>query len=585
MSPVKRRRIIGKQGGLSPAPAEAGSCPSLALLDERSPAPVTELRLAAGTAPGVAADPVAVLEPLSADEKRRLSLLYFRWWRRLEDYRSRAPEEQLVLSAKFCLRALSPAQRRKRLADFATANPLWASQVCRWLGAWAEAKAKGPRSRAESVFLTWNGAWGDLGTVMALLARARVDDAPSLAPGASSSDAADDHPGTEASLRQAMEPIAEDDLDPEAHLCRLRALCEALRRLPEVKHVAAELGSLMTRLGNKLGVAMAAWGIEVCPRTFREQSAVRVHAHAFLSLRARVSLSPDSSWELLASAPHQSMQIGDSSFHRGRNAAAGLWYIQGPKTSALVSHGSHDPFSDYSVNPLWIMRALAGEKMLFAAARAVMARIPQNLAKNLENMDRWHRERCELRVATVMQARAERALRRQRPFKRFAMVEQWLAQYEDTLDRYRFLVLEGPSRLGKTAFVYSLAPASSIYEMSCSGETRPDLRAYNAIEHTILFFDECTPEMTVAMKKVFQAGSRPVTLNTSATNMFAIKVSLGGKRIVCAANDWTARLRKMPAEDSDWVLANSFHLRVTSPMFREELPAMASSADSAVSCL
>jgi hypothetical protein len=62
-------------------------------------------------------------------------------------------------------------------------------------------------------------------------------------------------------------------------------------------------------------------------------------------------------------------------------------------------------------------------------------------------------------------------------------------------------------------------------------------------------------------------------------------VSLGGKRIVCAANDWTARLRKMPAEDSDWVLANSFHLRVSSPMFREELPAMAPSADSAVSCL
>lgn len=80
------------------------------------------------------------------------------------------------------------------------------------------------------------------------------------------------------------------------------------------------------------------------------------------------------------------------------------------------------------------------------------------------------------------------------------------------------------------------------------------------------------------MKKVFQAGPRPVSVNTSATNVYAFKVMVGGKKIICAANDWTARLSRMPRADAEWVAANSYHLRISCPMYLEELPVRPSHA-------
>ena len=124
--------------------------------------------------------------------------------------------------------------------------------------------------------------------------------------------------------------------------------------------------------------------------------------------------------------------------------------------------------------------------------------------------------------------------------------------------------------MGKTAFVDSLVESACCYEMNLSGGANPDLREYDANVHTLLFFDECTPQQTVANKKLFQAGVRLVSLSTSATNMYAIKVYVGGKMMVCASNDWSAQLRRMPKEDADWVAANSYVLRVTAPMWEEQ---------------
>ena len=67
-----------------------------------------------------------------------------------------------------------------------------------------------------------------------------------------------------------------------------------------------------------------------------------------------------------------------------------------------------------------------------------------------------------------------------------------------------------------------------------------------------------------------------MSMHTSRTNCYSMKVYVGGKMMVAAANDWTARLRRLPAEDAEWVQANSMHLFVTAPMWEiapmEELP-------------
>jgi hypothetical protein len=74
------------------------------------------------------------------------------------------------------------------------------------------------------------------------------------------------------------------------------------------------------------------------------------------------------------------------------------------------------------------------------------------------------------------------------------------------------------------------------------------------------------------MNKLLQAPLRPIDMGTSATNMYAFKVYVGGKRMILAANDWTLRLGKLSYEDVEWILSNSFHLLVDRPMWRDALP-------------
>lgn len=487
--PEKRRRISGKRPALASFVVE--------LDEDEPPSPAPVLGPSPAPAPGPSpvpavapvADPARELTPLTGAEKKQLSLRYWRWWRREQAYDDATAEEQKRLAMKYTLKSLSPAQRRQRLQEFADACPGSEDRITQWRDTWPDNSQRAyKRLRAQSAFLTWNGDWGNLGLVPEVALRVRGGAVPSPAPDPLRRQRMHDAAAMDAFFGQAMEPIVGDNLDPEAHLKRLHALVQALRRLPEVTAVNAALDELVGKLREKFRASMAAWGVEVCPRAFRQETRIRVHAHAYLHIGKRTDIEFADTGALLGSMPNVANQVGQSGFDRGKNCAAGLWYIQGPKACSLHAQGTHVPFEDYSVNALWIMKALQGEKVQYAAARKAIAKIPQNLTRNLESIDRWHRERCDERVATVMQERAERALRRQRPFKHYATVEMWEAQYEETLDRYCFLVLEGPSRLGKTAFVYSLAPAGAIYEMSCAGDARPDLRDYSANEHSILFF-------------------------------------------------------------------------------------------------
>ena len=202
-----------------------------------------------------------------------------------------------------------------------------------------------------------------------------------------------------------------------------------------------------------------------------------------------------------------------------------------------------------------------------------MTRIPSGLDRNLASLERFSRARMEQRVADVVAAREANIARASRPFKRYAQVDLWAAQYSQCLDRYCFLLIEGPSRLGKTAFVHGLVPPGTVYEVSLTGGALPDLRDYRPDHHRLLFFDEATPKQAIELKKLLQAPLRPIDCGTSTTNLYAFKIYVGGKRICLASNDWSAKLRRLPAEDRDWLNANCFHLRVSTPMFQEDLPA------------
>lgn len=110
------------------------------------------------------------------------------------------------------------------------------------------------------------------------------------------------------------------------------------------------------------------------------------------------------------------------------------------------------PFSGrsaYAVSPEWVTSALQADKISLAAAKQEYVRCARNLQRNLQNLERISLERqrllLERKVADVRLHVAKTA----RPGKSYKVVDEWLEHGRAFRLRYKFLVIEGPSCMGK----------------------------------------------------------------------------------------------------------------------------------------
>eukprot|EP00975_Prorocentrum_lima_P031363 6581770-Prorocentrum_lima.AAC.1 len=62
--------------------------------------------------------------------------------------------------------------------------------------------------------------------------------------------------------------------------------------------------------------------------------------------------------------------------------------------------------------------------------------------------------------------------------------------------RHKVLVVNGPTRLGKTVWVrQSFGPAHEVYEVNACNMVSPDMRGHDATEHQAILFDEGSPTL------------------------------------------------------------------------------------------
>ena len=143
-----------------------------------------------------------------------------------------------------------------------------------------------------------------------------------------------------------------------------------------------------------------------------------------------------------------------------------------------------------------------------------------------------------------------------------------MKQFQTPLRRYKFLVLSGPSRVGKTVYAQSLCPDQlPTLEMNCAAGTEPDMRAYRLSKHGLLIFDEIEADAVASQRKLFQAQSVPVQLGCIAANSHSYEVFVWRKRMVLCSNNWDSSLSQLQAADQEWIHANSIVLHVASPMW------------------
>ena len=126
------------------------------------------------------------------------------------------------------------------------------------------------------------------------------------------------------------------------------------------------------------------------------------------------------------------------------------------------------------------------------------------MARHLPNLDMLIKERQKDTISEELECRDELIGETRKAFVHIEAVSQWVLDVEVARDRRKFLVLGGPSRMGKTAFACSLVGRGETLEVNCAGVAEPPLRAFSRGPHHLILFDEAGTDMVLKNRRLFK---------------------------------------------------------------------------------
>ena len=367
-----------------------------------------------------------------------------------------------------------------------------------------------------------------------------------------------------------LKPALSDKAEPTA--ASLEALVHRLRQLSDLRTLWQDVQEHGQKCLSAAGAADVAKCLEVCPDTFRLQGVVRLHIHMFLKSNLEdLALKHLPFYSFKGVHPHASATIGGVACgNAGRASWSGFFYCcVEDKLGTVFCEASKSPFKGFLVNPTWILNLFQSQKVTCVVARRLLVQCV-NASRHRAELDSYEAALEKLAVEQAAADAAEQLKTVLREQKTYPEAKAFVEQFKEVAHRYKFLVLSGPSRVGKTAFARSLCdPGMETLEINCASGAEPDLRAYRLSRHGVLLFDEIVAEQVTTQRKLFQAQSAPVQMGCSATNCHSYSVFNWRKKLVLASNNWESSLAALTESDQDWIMQNSIVLRVTEPMWVE----------------
>ena len=205
-------------------------------------------------------------------------------------------------------------------------------------------------------------------------------------------------------------------------------------------------------------------------------------------------------------------------------------------------------------------------------ARSELIKVGKGIVRKLADLDKivqlQKEERANARVAHVQAVIAASNL----AFKKFPAIEVWKTEAQRPYQRRKkFLVLEGPTLLGKMEYVRSLFGFERTLEFNCVNcGNYPSLRGHDLDLHDCVLFDEGTMGMVLSNRKLFQAPASWVDFGHSPTGRDVYRVFLGDSVIVISSNKWSEEYAALTLEsDRNWITKNQVLVFVTGRMYAE----------------
>ena len=348
----------------------------------------------------------------------------------------------------------------------------------------------------------------------------------------------------------------------------LHVLVEKLRETPKILELWDRIMEHADKVRSSLGASDWAICMEVCPEVYALQGTLQVHFHMFLRSPNWMSLRRAAWMHLDGAGPNVARAVGGLAASRAQGNWSGYFYCCVDKDGHLFHRANRRPFKDFLVNASWILNLVQARKLCVEKAKALVRQCVSGAYRTLQEL-RLQDDLLEAEALAEEKLAIQDHLHKQlSTWKTFSVVQTWQAQYASILQRYKFLILSGPSRMGKTVFARSLCdPSKQVLEVNCASGREPDLRAYRIRTHDLILFDEIEAPAVAAQRKLFQAPAAEVQLGCSATNCHSYTVWTHRRKFVLATNNWASSLKCVSAADREWIAANSLLLNVDAPMW------------------
>ena len=270
-------------------------------------------------------------------------------------------------------------------------------------------------------------------------------------------------------------------------------------------------------------------------------------AFVFKDVRPRVDCNTEhrGPWNWLKATQHGHFYVAVwklGTLQTATNYAAwgGLWVPDAQWVTGLWRHHkiTHDQYMELS------LKLRDGHDRRKATVEAVV---------NGELSFKYAEEKKEARRLIAMSAK---------PFKPFPdAIQKWRAQYDQPEERYKMLVLFGPSCTGKSRLARKLFGDGSTLVVDVQHAEHPDLRGYRRHKHKAVLLDEVSsPKFIVGNKKLLQAHADGAILGQSATQLYTYEVFLWRTPIMLTTNNWD--YSTYSASDQNWIETNTVAVHI-----------------------
>ena len=353
------------------------------------------------------------------------------------------------------------------------------------------------------------------------------------------------------------------------------AQASQLRELPCVRAFAARFAKFLEERIARLGFKFYSFVIEMSLHAKEEG---RLHLHAYWhspqnQTESRVFAGTAHGWGFEGSMP-----ILRTNTAKGRNVDRainqGHYYCQCDKLGTVVSVTNYEKYVQYAVEQKWVMSLWQKRKLSHEKAKKEVIGARGHTKSYLQ----------EIRTIEELEEAAEIENEKRmidlligghlKPFRWLPEVALWKLQYDrehemgmwGRTNRFKFLVLTGPSSLGKTMFAKSLFGQESTLVVPSQKVTIPDLHDFKRRKHKAIVFDEIESPCVAANKQIFQANSDVAILGQSPTGDYIYKRLLYGTAMILCTNTWMENIDRASSEE-EWLLTNAIVVECTEKLW------------------